>query len=162
MTEEPGTDDHAIHRRFAVGLNNQVYDGIAALGPDSSPLDQERVLYAAYASTYHWLQIGDEANHARGEYLIAKAALAVGRTDVALHHALRCLGLVDAHPEVMADWDRPFAYEVVARALAANGDEAGARRALDEVERLTALVADPEDRAVIEDSLGEPPWFGLR
>ena len=158
----PGPDDEVLHRRFGRDLNNATFGLIAELGPESEARDREQVLYAAFASTYHWLQVGNEANHARGEYLIAKAALAVGDNVLALAHARRCLELIAAHPAVMEDWDAPFGYEVLARSLAGTGDQDGATAAIVELERLTELVADPEDREVIHSSLEEPPWFGLR
>jgi len=163
MTDDATTaDDAALHKRFAIDLNNGTYGAIEALGPDSTATDRDKVLYGAIASTYHWLQVGNEANHARGEYLIAKAALGVGDNPFALQHARRCIELIEAHPGVMDDWDAPFGYEVLARALAGTGDTAGAEVALAEHARLTELVADPEDREVIVSSLDEPPWFGLR
>ena len=163
MADDPTADEIATwHKRFAVDLNNGVYGAIEALGPDSSARDRDEVLYAAFASTYHWLQVGNEANHARGEYVIAKAALGVGDNGLALQHARRCLELIATHPDLVDDWDAPFGYEVLARSLAGTGDPDGATAALAEGQRLTALVADPEDREVIESSLEEPPWFGLR
>ena len=163
MTDEATSDDDAaLHKKFAIDLNNGVYGAIEGLGPESTATDKDKALYAAFASTYHWLQVGNEANHARGEYLIAKAALAVGDNPLALQHARRCLELIEAHPEVMDDWDAPFGYEVLARGLAGTGDTEGAEAALAEQARLTELVADPEDREVIVSSMDEPPWFGLR
>ena len=71
---------------------------------------------------------GNAANHARGEHLVARAAIAVGLPDVSLRHARRCLELVEGHPDEMEDWDAPFAHEALARALAATGDTEGGAR----------------------------------
>jgi len=45
----------------------------------------------------------------------------IGYADVAVRHARRCLELVEASPDAMADWDAPLAHEALARALAAAG-----------------------------------------
>jgi hypothetical protein len=128
----------------------------------SPRVDRERLLYGAYASCLHWLEAGNEINHARGEHLIARAALAVGAADAGLHHARRCLELVSEYADQATDWDAPFAHEALARALAGTGAQAAAREHLAAAERLAAAIADDEDRKVLEDELVKGPWFGLR
>src|SRR5262249_49766206 len=104
-----------LHRWFGVELNNGTWDLIEqAVTPDSPPEDGEQVLYGAYAATYHWIQVGTAANHARGEYLIHAAAIAVGLPDVALRHALRCAEITEAHPDVVNAFDRACAAEALA------------------------------------------------
>ena len=155
-------EERDMHRWFGVEFNNEVWDLIdSGVGPDSPQADRDLVLYGAYASARHWLECGEVAKAARGEHLLARAALAVGAYDVALEHARRCLAMVAQSPQEMADWDAPFAHEALARALAARGDaEAGARHRAEAV-RLTAVVADPLDREVLETQLAAGPWFGL-
>lgn len=155
-------EERDMHRWFGVELNNELWtlldDGIS---PGSPLEDREHVLYTAYASARHWRECGTAANAARAEHGIARAAVAVGFADVALRHARRCLELVEANPDVVADWDRPFAHEALARALAATGDVAAGREHRALAVRLTAELADPEDRAVLEAELARAPWFGL-
>jgi hypothetical protein len=163
-----------MHRWFAVEFNNDVWDLLdGGLTPDSPQADQVHALYTAYASARHWLEAGTVANEARAEYMIAKVAVAIGRTQVAVHHARRCLDLVTAHPEEMQDWDAPFAHEVLARALAAAGDQDDdrdddrdggrdeARTHLAEAKRLAALVTDPQDVEILDAELAREPWSGL-
>jgi hypothetical protein len=155
-------EERGMHRWFGVEWNNEVWDLIdSGVGPDSPRDDRDLVLYGAYASARHWLEAGTDAHRARGEHLIARAATAVGELDVALRHARRCLELVEAHPEAMADWDVPFAHEALARALAGTGDPAGGARHRAEAVQLTATLADPEDREILEGELTRAPWFGL-
>jgi hypothetical protein len=150
------------HRRFGGKFNNEVWDLIDAGVDRHSPRDQQdRVLYGAYASLRHWLEAGGACEHARGEHLVSRAAVAIGYADVAVRHARRCLELVQAAPDVMADWDAPLAHEAVARALAAVGDKPGAEYHMSEAQRLTALVEDPEDREVLDLQLKQGPWFDL-
>jgi hypothetical protein len=119
------------------------------------------LLYGAYAACLHWLEAGNEANHARGEHLIARVALRIGRIDVGLQHARRCLELIETHREQMSDWDEPFAREALARALAATGQTAAARAELEKARELTKLVAGEGDRKVLDEELAKEPWFGL-
>lgn len=151
------------HRAIAVELNNAVWSSLDADGvTEESPVeDRERLLYAAYASTWHWMQVGTPANHARGEHLISRVAARVGYPDLALHHARRCLAIVDDNPEACEDWDRAFALEALARALAATGDTTAAAEMLERARGATEAVADPEDRVIVERELARPPWFGL-
>ncbi len=150
-----------MHRWFGVEFNNQAYglldDGLT---PDSPEADRLHALYTAYASARHWLEAGNAANEARGEYTIAKVAVAIGLPDVALRHAARCLALVTEHPDVMADWDAPFAHEAYARALALTGDTGAAKEHWARSEELAAAVADPGDREVLDmERAREPlPW----
>jgi uncharacterized protein YdhG (YjbR/CyaY superfamily) len=150
-----------LHRYFGVELNNETWDLLEEIDETSPVEDQERLLYGAYAACLHWLEAGNEANHARGEHLIARVALRIGRIEVGLQHARRCLDLVETHREQMSDWDEPFAREALARALAATGRTAAARAELERARELTTLVADDGDRKVLDEELAKEPWFGL-
>jgi hypothetical protein len=150
-----------LHRYFGVELNNETWDLLEQIDESSPMEDQERLLYGAYAACLHWLEAGNEANHARGEHLIARVALRIGRTEIGLQHARRCLELVQAFPEQMADWDEPFAREALARALAATGSRDQALAELRRAEELTKQVAEDGDREVLLTELSKEPWFGL-
>jgi hypothetical protein len=150
-----------LHRYFGVELNNETWDLLEEIDETSPLEDQERLLYGAYAACLHWLEAGNEANHARGEHLIARVALRIGRIEVGLQHARRCLELIETHREQMSDWDEPFAREALARALAATGRTAAARAELEKARELTKLVANEGDRKVLDEELAKEPWFGL-
>lgn len=161
---EQMVDQRDLHRWFGVQLNNDMWKLIEddGVGPATPLIDRERMLYSAYASAYHWRTIGNEANFARGEHLISRMAARLGEGELALAHARRCLDLVETHSDVMEDWDAPFAHEALARAYAAVGDHQRARTHLSRATELTAAVADPQDREVIEGELAREPWFGAR
>ena len=151
------------HRAVAVHLNNAVWNRLAAgdLTEASDAGERQELLYAAYASTYHWIQAGTAANRARGEHLISRVASRVGEVDIAFRHALRCLDLVESHPEVMESWDLGFALEALARAQAGLGDVAAARSTLERALQATSEITDDDDRAVLDEELRREPWFGL-
>jgi hypothetical protein len=151
-----------MHRWFGVEFNNECWDLLD--GADGAPADErdaETLLYGAYAAARHWSEVGTAAHRARAEHLISRAELVAGSPEAALRHARRCLGLLEEHADLAADWDWPFAHEALARALAATGDIVGGadhrRRAVE----LTASLADPADREILETELSRAPWFGL-
>ena len=70
----------------------------------------------------------------------------LGRPEPALHHAARCLALVEGAPEEMEEFDLPSAYEGLARAHAVAGHAEEARRFLELGRVEIAKMADAEDR----------------
>lgn len=155
-------EERDMHRWFGVEFNNEVWDLIDdGISPESPAADRDVVLYGAYAAARHWMEAGGVEHRARAEYLVSRAAVAVGLPDVGLRHARACFDLVEQHPDTMADWDAPFAFEVLARALAANGETDAARPLLARARELTAAVAGAGDREVLEGELARGPWFGL-
>ncbi len=156
-------DERDLHRWFGVELNNSTWDAIAAgtVGPESPLVERERLLYSAFASAYHWMNAGNEANHARGEHLIARTAVLVGFPEEGLQHAWRCLALCEAHPEVVEDWDYAFAHEAIARAAAASGDLATGAEHRRIAGDLGEAIAGEGDRKVFLEELARGPWFGL-
>jgi hypothetical protein len=150
-----GTD---LHRWFGVELNNGTWDALGnGLSEHSPRIERERALYAAYASTYHWMHAGTVANHGRGEYMIASVAVATGLLDVAVRHAARYAELIDAHPAAFADWDRAFAAEALARVASRSG-QPDAEKLKAEATRAIDAIADPEDRRVCSERLAAAPW----
>jgi hypothetical protein len=147
-----------LNRWFAVELNNETWDLIdGGLSEQSPRAEREHALYAAYASTYHWIQAGTVANQGRGEHLIATVAVTTGLVDVAGRHAARYAELIAEHPAAFADWDRAFAAEALARVAARTGaTDAGPLRA--EAQRLAEAVADSEDRRICLERLAAGPW----
>lgn len=147
-----------LHRWFAVELNNGTWDVLdGGLSEDSPRVEQEQALYAAYASTYHWMQVGTVANHGRGEYMVASVAVTIGLYDVATRHADRYADLIGAHPAAFADWDHAFCAEIIARIAARTGSpDAAARKDL--AYQVAAAVSDPGDRQVVLDRLDRGHW----
>jgi hypothetical protein len=59
----------------------------------------------------------------------------------------------------LADFDRAYAHEALARSFACLGDADAARRHLEAARDVE--VADPEDRSIVDTDLAAEPWFGL-
>lgn len=116
--------------------------------------DADELIHTAHASAYHWMtEGGTAANRARSEWLCARVYSELGRAEPALHHARRCLELVEQNPDAMEEWDLAGAYEALARAHAVAGDAAEAERYRSLGLEAVAKVEDAEDRAHIEGDL---------
>ncbi len=147
--------DPTTERALAVGLYNLTWSLLEQV--DRSAGDTDRMIHAAHASRLHWDVIGLPVNRARGEWLCSRVYAVLGRAEPAGWHAQRCLAILEAGGEGIEDWDLPAAYEAMARAHAVAGrsteTSAWQTRARDGL----ALVADAEDRELIEGDLASLP-----
>jgi hypothetical protein len=148
----------AVSRELAVALNQRVW---SLLENERSPEDDEVMTNAAHASLHHWGEVGGPLEAARGEWLVAHVYAVRGRAEPALHHARRCLALTETHG--FGGFDRAYAYEGMARALAASGDKAEGKEAAAWRARAAEAVAaieDDEDRRIFEADLttSSPGW----
>ena len=139
------------HRMQAVEANNSTWELIEKDGRTAE--DDEDMLRRAYAATYHWARAArrEPGNSARGDWLVAKVQLLVGRPELSLHHADRCLATCREHG--LTDFDLAYAHEARGRALRALGrdDESTA-----EWTKAHAVpIADAEDRAALEKDLAD-------
>ncbi len=156
---EPPVVDGAAHRRLAIDANNSTFELLDGRSHSSEEADE--LLQRAYAAAYHWRRADGAApiNQSRAAWLVGRAHAVLGHGDVALHHAERCAALLAEAGEHAADFDRAYAHELRARALACLGrlDEAG-----DEYDRAAAVeIADADDREIVQADLAAPPWYGL-
>jgi hypothetical protein len=116
--------------------------------------EDDEMVHCAHASAYHWRQPGTDANRARSEWQCSRVYAVLGRAEPALHHAHRCLEIVEANADgSIEDWDEPAAREALARAQLVAGDVEASRREVEHARRLAALIADAEDRTIIESDL---------
>jgi tetratricopeptide (TPR) repeat protein len=138
------------HRRLGIDLYNRTWTLMDGPG--------DEMLHCAHASAYHWMQSGGTtANRARSEWLCSRAYALLGRPEPALHHARRCLELVESAPAEMEDWDIAAAHEALARAHLAAGEVDEARRYFELAREETAKIAEAEDRTHIETDLASLP-----
>lgn len=147
--------DPETHRALGAGLYNRAWDLLEV--PSRTPAQDDELVDTAHASAWHWSRVGNAANAARGHWLCARVYAVLGRGEPAAHHALRANEILAAGGDGIEDWDAAAAAEAMARALAVRGDLTGA--AAWKARTLTALavIADPEDRAVIEADLATLP-----
>jgi hypothetical protein len=140
------------HRRLGVELYNGTWELIER--QDRTPDEDDEMLHRAHASAYHWLQTPHTAaNRARSHWLCSRVHALAGQPEGALHHARRCLALVEGHGGEVEDWDLAAAHEALARASLTAGEVDEARRHLELARETAAGIADPADREHIEADL---------
>lgn len=117
-------DIRVAHRWFAVELNNLAWDLVET--KDRSQQDTQRMIDAAHAACFHWLQVGTSLNHQRAQCLSASAYAAAGCAEAAMRHAQHCLKLSEENGATQTAFDRATAHGCAASALALAGqmDEA--------------------------------------
>jgi hypothetical protein len=131
------------HRQWGVDLFNATWDLI------KSREDDDLMLHKAHASAYHWSQAPEctPANRARAEWLVSRVSALAGLPDAARRHGESCLRWCEENG--IADWDLAFAYEALARAAKAAGEDPAPY-----VAKAAAVpIADAEDREALERDL---------
>jgi hypothetical protein len=138
-------------RKLGAELYNRTWELLEA------GADPDEIVDAAHASAHHWRHATGvtTANRARSHWLCSHVYALLGRPEPALHHARRCLELVESAPQEMEEFDLPGAYEAHARAHAAAGEAEEARRYLELGRAEAAKITDAEDRGHIESQLAE-------
>ncbi len=149
MTEKNESNELEHHKRLGAELNDLVWKLLDK--PDRTPEDDERMLHAAHASCYHWLEAGRPVNHARGEWLISRVYAVLGKPDPALHFARRCLEICEKHR--IGGYDIAYAYEAMARAYSLANDHAQFDRFLGLAREAGAEIADAEDKKIFLSDL---------
>jgi hypothetical protein len=157
MSEEQKFNEKEAHKFFGVSLNNLVWELLGKT--DRSPEEDEKMVKAAYASCYHWGEVGTAANQARGEWMISHVFAVLNRADPALHHARRSLTICQENN--FSDFDLGYAYEAMGRALAAAGDKTEAQHYLNLAQLQAQQIKGEEDRQIFEKDLSSEPWYGI-
>jgi len=148
------------HQHFAKTLNGQVWELLQK--PDRSKSENERMIYAAHASGFHWLEVGTGLHHQRAEWLIAHVYTELGLADSALRHASRCLELTNEFEDSMQDFDWAYAYEGVARANALAGNRDLASEYVQLAEKAGQAISGDEDRSIFLSDFNGGEWYGVR
>jgi DNA-binding transcriptional MerR regulator len=142
---EPAAVDAGTHRALAVDCFNHVWTLLETA--DRTPRQADEMLHAAHASRYHWGQVGEPVNLARGEWQCSRVYAVLGRGEPAMWHARRCLALCEEHG--IGDFDIAFAWEAIARAARVAGDHEEAEAALARARSLAAAIAEDDDRELL-------------
>jgi DNA-binding transcriptional MerR regulator len=147
--------DPATHRALGAGLFNRTWDLLET--EDRTSAQNDEMVDTAHASAHHWRQVGNTANAARGHWMLARVYATLGRGEPALHHARRCVAVLEAGGEGIEEWDFPAAAEAMARALAVSGDLAEAAEWKVRAAEAASAITEEGDRKVIEGDLATLP-----
>jgi DNA-binding transcriptional MerR regulator len=156
MTTETGpTADIAADasKRLAKQLFNEVWTLMST--EDRTSDDDALMIHKAHASLYHWLQAGNAANNARGEWQCSRVYAVLRRPEPAIYHAGRVLEICRRNG--IGDWDLAFAYEALARAHAVAGDMDESGRHLELARAAGDDIAEDDDRELLLSDLETIP-----
>ena len=159
MSEELTFSLIEAHQYFAKLTNHQIWDLLE--NPERSTLDNEDLLLAAYASIYHWKQVGTAVHIQRGYWMLSRVYIALGKSEDALNWAIKCQEISVKKTEDMEDFDLAFAQEGLARAYALAKKRDLAKNHLSQAILLGEQIEDPEDRQIFQDDLNGGDWYQL-
>ncbi len=131
-----------LHEKLGISLFNRVWDLIDKT--DRSEDETELMINAAHASLYHWMQVGDPVNFARGEWQVSRVYCLAGQAEQALHHAGNSLRI--CLNNAIGDFDLAFAYEALARANALMGNKQKTKENVDLAMAASGSIREKEDR----------------
>jgi hypothetical protein len=151
----PPSLDPETHRALGAGLFNRTWDLLEA--EDRTARQDAELIDTVHASAWHWRQVGNAANEARGHWILARVYSVLGHGAEAVYHATRANEVLALGGEGIEDWDAAAAAEAMARALVATGDLEGAAAWKAKAEGLLEGVTDPDDRGVVEGDLATLP-----
>ncbi len=80
------------------------------------------MIHKAHASCYHWGEIGESLNRARGEWLVSRVYSLTNQADSALYHAQRSFN--ECLSSGIKDVNLAFAYEALSHAYLKKGQQA--------------------------------------
>ena len=143
----------ALQRKTAADLFNYTWTLLEKA--DRTERETDLMVHAAHASRFMWEDIGEPVNHARGEWQIARVYAVADRPEPALHHARRCLQIVEEHG--VGDFDLACAYEALARAHATAGERDAAARYEALGREVAARIEEADDRELVVSDLDSLP-----
>jgi hypothetical protein len=118
-----------------------------------TPDDDAELLTAAFSSRYHQLIAGELEQWIISDWMVSRAAAAVGDGQLSLVFATRAHAA--AQDNDVPDWLVASCAEGVARAYAAAGDAGQFGNFFGLATRLVAAIADTEDRELIAGQLAD-------
>ena len=146
-------EDTRAKRRLAADLFNQVWSLLEQ--PDRSQADNDTMLHAAHALRFHWGEVGEPVNLARGEWQVSRVYAVLGRAEPARYHAQRCLDICLAHE--IGDFDLVFAYQALARASAIAGQQAQRGHYVELARQAGEQTAEQDAREIFQADLASVP-----
>lgn len=147
-TPPPQANINKWHRWFAIECNTRAW---ALADPSSRSGERTQdMLWCAFASCWHWTQIGMDIHAAHAEMLLAWVYAVAGQGNVSLEHAKRAQTLIKQSVEGINTWDRAFMFVTEAMAAQAAGDDALHRAAHSQLDSARGTLNDPDDVKVYD------------
>jgi hypothetical protein len=130
------------HRKFAVECFNGTWDLLEK--PDRSVEDDSKMIHMAHASRFHWGEIGEPINLARGDWQIARVYAVLNQAENSLKYARSSLHVCLENG--IQDFDLAFGYEAIARAYAILGDKEMQEKYINLAKEAGNKISKPDDK----------------
>jgi len=117
--------------------------------------EQAELITAAFASRFHWSPIGKDMNLAIADWMVSRAAVALGDPVLCVQFAL--LAVERTESSDMPMWMKASAYEGLARAYSVSGEGDLRDDCIQKASDYLQLETDEEDREVIASQLATVP-----
>lgn len=139
------------HRRIAVLLFNRTWE---LLEQDSrTAAENAEMLTAAFASRYHWRQVGGAKKFSVSDWQVSRVAATLGYPDLAEEYGHRSLEIASASN--LGPFYVGYAHEALARAARLAGNRDAAAEHLRAAYDMLELVDDAEERDLLAPDLAE-------
>ena len=147
------------HLLFAKRANGETWK---LLQKDNlSPEEKDEILYAAFASAYHWQRAGTLINKQRSEWLISRTYARLGMGQSALFHAEKCLHLTEISGANFKDFDYAYAFEAMARSYALIKDFKNADEYYKKAKLAGEDIKNEKDRQLFMTDMNGGNWNGF-
>ena len=150
MTDEIALEA-ATHRQLAIELFNRTWE---LLDKDNRTDGEDaEMLTAAFASRYHWCQVGEPKNFSVSDWQISRVAAVLGNPDLAEEYGRRALEV--AAKADLGPFYLGYGHEALARAAELAGNRDDARQHLASATELVEQVVDTSARELLAADLAE-------
>ena len=143
---EPGD-----HRDVAVALFNRTWELLDK--ETRSVSENAEMLTAAFASRYHWRQVGEAKNFSVSDWQVSRVAAVLGYPDLAEAYGQQALEV--AATAQLAPFYLGYAYEALARAARLAGNRKAVAAHLAAAQEMLDMVDDPGERDLLAPDLAE-------
>ena len=151
MSKKPDFDLEHAHRYFSANCFNRAWDLIEKV--DRTPEEDEEMVLLTMASMWHWSQRPDrtQQNYSVGCWQASRVYALVGQAENARRYAERSLAA--AREAELEPFYVGYAYEALARAEKAAGNQEKMDEYLGEARYTAGAVKDDEERKMLMDDL---------
>lgn len=145
--------DPEQHRSEAAQLFNDCWTLLDL--PERTADDNADLLTNAFASRHHWHQVGALEQWIVADWMVSRAAAAVGEGELSVRFAQRAWDA--AREPTLEDWMVASLAEGLARAFAAAGDASQRDEWLARADVMTRNIGHDDSRALISGQLASVP-----
>ncbi len=144
MADKPKFDLQSAHAYFAAECFNRAWDYIDKARRSQS--DNDQMLQLSLASLWHWTQREDTSatNLSIGYWQVSRVYALLRQADNARHYGELCLEA--AKKQGVEPFYLGYAYEALARAEMAAGNEDAMEKQLIMAHQIAATLPDPEEK----------------